>query len=143
MCVRVPAKLLVLVAGMVPAPGESAEEMFANTGWQQADHDDPSTVAIFYHDVSPSLAAEAMSRGRDQSDTPGREPWPLSGWPDVPTRYLLCRNDRFFQATWVRRVVRDRLDITPDEIDSGHCPALSRPHELADRLESYWAAIAK
>ena len=33
-CVRVPAKLLVLVAGMVPAPGESAEEMFANTAWQ-------------------------------------------------------------------------------------------------------------
>ena len=83
-----------------------------------------------------------MSKGRDQSDTPGKEPWPLPGWPDVPTRYLLCRNDRFFPPAWVRRVVRDRLDITPDEIDSGHCPALSRPHELADRLEGYWAAIA-
>ena len=142
-CDRVPAKLLVLVAGMVPAPGESAEEMFANTGWQPEDRGDSSTVAVFYHDVSPALAAEAMSRGRDQSDTPGKEPWPLPGWPDVPTRYLLCRNDRFFPPTWVRRVVRDRLDITPDEIDSGHCPALSRPHELADRLETYWAAITE
>ena len=36
-CDRIPAKLLVLVAGMVPAPGESAEEMFANTGWQPED----------------------------------------------------------------------------------------------------------
>ena len=141
-CERLPAKLLVLVAGMVPAPGESAEEMFANTGWQPEDRGDSSTVAVFYHDVSPSLAAEAMSRGRDQSETPGKEPWPLPKWPDVPTRYLLCRNDRFFPSEWVRRVVHDRLAITPDEIDSGHCPALSRPHELADRLESYWAAVA-
>ena len=34
-CDRVSARLLVLVAGMVPSPGESAEEMFSNTGWQQ------------------------------------------------------------------------------------------------------------
>jgi hypothetical protein len=34
-------------------------------------------------------------------------------------------------------VVHDRLGITPDEIDAGHCVALSRPHELADRLDSY------
>ena len=27
--------------------------------------------------------------------------------------------------------------IEPDEIDSGHCPALSRPRELAERLEAY------
>ena len=141
-CDRVPAKLLVLVAGMVPMPGESAEEMFANTEWQPEDSGDSGTVAVFYHDVSPALAAQAVSRGRDQSDTPGKEPWPLPGWPDVPTRYLLCLNDRFFPPTWVRRVVRDRLDITPDEIDSGHCPALSRPRELADQLESYWAVIA-
>ena len=29
------------------------------------------------------------------------------------------------------------LGITPDEIDGGHCVALSRPSELADRLEAY------
>jgi hypothetical protein len=38
-----------------------------------------------------------------------------------------------------RRVARERLGITPDEIDGGHTPALSRPHELADRLEAYAA----
>src|SRR5262245_8137451 len=31
---RVNARLIVLVAGMVPAPHESAEEMFATTAWQ-------------------------------------------------------------------------------------------------------------
>lgn len=140
-CDRRPAKLLVLVAGMVPSPGESAEEMFANTNYRQREQKDSSTRAVFYHDVPSRLATEALARGRDQSGTPGKEPWPLAAWPDVPTRYLLCRNDRFFPSTWVRRVVRDRLGVMPDEIESGHCPALSRPRELAERLESYRAAL--
>lgn len=136
-CHRVPAKLLVLVAGMVPTPGETAQQMFANTGYEQPKQEDPSDLAVFYHDVPPHLAAEATRRGRTQSSTPGNEPWPLAAWPDVPARYLLCRNDRLFPRAWVRRLVRDRLGITPDEIDSGHCPALSRPRELVDRLEAY------
>lgn len=78
-----------------------------------------------------------MQRSRRQSDAPGKEPWPLDSWPDVPTRYLLCRQDRMFPAEWMREVVRARLGIEPDEIDSGHCPALSRPRELAARLEAY------
>jgi len=75
------------------------------------------------------------------SDTPGKEPWPLSAWPDVPTRYLLCLDDRLFPPAWVRRVVRARLRITPDEIDSGHTPALSHPSELVRRLEAYRRAL--
>jgi pimeloyl-ACP methyl ester carboxylesterase len=138
-CDRVPARLLVLVAGMVPAPGESAEAMFANTGYALAEPDDPGDLAVFYHDVDPTLAAEALAKGRRQSETPGKEPWPLAAWPDVPTRYLLCRDDRFFPPAWVRRVVRDRLGIIPDEIDSGHTPALSHPGELVRRLEGYRA----
>lgn len=65
-----------------------------------------------------------------------REPWPLEAWPDIPTRFVLCRHDRFFPADWLRGVVRDRLGIVPDEIDAGHTPALSQPRELTDRLES-------
>ena len=78
-----------------------------------------------------------MRRGRNQSDTPGREPWPLGAWPDVPTRFLLCRRDRLLPADFLRRVVRERLGITPDEIDAGHCVALSQPTELAERLDAY------
>jgi pimeloyl-ACP methyl ester carboxylesterase len=135
---RIDASLIVLVAGMIPLPGESAEEMFANTGWQPEALADTSTIALFYQDVPPDLAAEAVARGgRRQSDTPGSEPWPLSGWPDIPTRFVLCRNDRFFPAAWLRPIVHERLGITPDELDSGHCPALSRPRELAELLERY------
>jgi pimeloyl-ACP methyl ester carboxylesterase len=139
-CARVPVDLLVLVAGMIPAPGETGEEWWVNTGWEQAarEHDD-SPTAVFLHDVPPELAAEALKRGRDQAGTPMLEPWPLDAWPDVPTKFLLCRDDRMFPAEWMRRVVEERLGITPDEIDGGHAPYLSRPKELAERLEAYVA----
>jgi len=41
----------------------------------------------------------------------------------------------------MRRVVKERLGITPDEMDGGHLPALSRPKELVDRLEAYRAEL--
>jgi pimeloyl-ACP methyl ester carboxylesterase len=133
---RIRARLIVLVAGMVPLPGESADEMFEHTGWHMAEGD---TVALFYHDVPEELAREAMSHGRRQSATAGSEPWPLAAWPDIPTRVVIGGQDRFFPPSWLGRVVRERLEIEPDVIDGGHCPALSRPTELADLLERYLA----
>ena len=104
---------MVLVAGMIPLPGEKGEEWSANTGHASAAREretaDTTEIAIFYHDVPPALAAEALSRGRDQADAPGLEPWPLDAWPDVPTKYLLCRDDRFFPADWMRGVVHERV----------------------------------
>jgi hypothetical protein len=55
----------------------------------------------------------------------------------VPTRFVLCTEDRALPADFMRRVVTNRLDIAPDEIASGHCVALSRPKELAALLEGY------
>ena len=112
--------------------------MFSNTGWQP----DPTAtdeLETFYNDVPPALARQAIALGRRQSDTPGREPWPMPAWPHIPIRFVLGRNDRFFTAAWLRGVVRDRLGIEPDEIDSGHCAALSRPQELAQLLHEYVA----
>jgi len=91
------------------------------------------------HPDLDQAAMEAVRRWRDQSNTPWERPWPLAAWPAVPTRFLLCRDDRVFPAAFLRRVVRERLGIAPDEIDGGHYVALSRPRELADRLEAYRA----
>lgn len=132
---RARADRLVLVAAMIPQPGETAGEMFEATGWRMPRNEDSRDVAVFYHDVDPDLAAEAMSRGR--RDAGADEPWPLPAWPSVPTHFIVCRNDRFFAADWLRGVVRDRLGIEPDELDSGHTPALSHPTELVDLMESY------
>jgi pimeloyl-ACP methyl ester carboxylesterase len=144
---RLPIELIVLVAAMVPAPGERADEWWANTGYgqaaqEQAGDDEGAAgdeIATFYQDVDPALAAEALSKGRDQADVP--EPLPLEAWPNVPTRFLLCLQDRMFPAAWLRQVVRERLGFEPDEIDCGHTPALSRPQELTARLEAYRAEL--
>ena len=140
-CDRTAVELLVLVAAMIPSPGEPAGEWWANTGYEQEDREEyGDELATYFHDVPPELAAEALKRERDQSGTPMREPWPLEAWPEVPTRFLLCRDDRLFPAAFMRRVARERLGIAADEIDGGHCVALSRPQELAERLDGYYAS---
>jgi pimeloyl-ACP methyl ester carboxylesterase len=135
-CDRTPVEQLVLVAGLIPVPGEAGRDWWTNTGYESP-AESYDVVGTFYHDVPPELAAEALERSRAQSDTPSLEPWPLEAWPDVDTRFLLCRNDRLLPADFLRRVVRERLGFAPDEIESGHCPALSRPKELAERLDAY------
>jgi pimeloyl-ACP methyl ester carboxylesterase len=140
-CDRVAAELLVLVAGMIPSPGEAPEDWWANTRYErEVREQDDDVIATYYHDVPPELASEALKRERAHpSATSMREPWPLQAWPAVPTRLLLCRDDRLFPVAFLRRVADERLGITPDEIGGGHCVALSRPKELADRLEAYLA----
>lgn len=94
-CGRVPVALVVLVAAMVPHPGEAPGGWWANTGWDEAHR------------------ALAVEQGR-----------PTDGDFDL-------------EAEFLRRVVRERLGFAPDETDGGHLSALSRPHELAARLDAY------
>jgi pimeloyl-ACP methyl ester carboxylesterase len=131
-CARRPVELVVLVAGMIPSPGELFADWWKNTAYEATGYDD-----VFYHDVPPELAAEARRREGEESSKALGEPWPLQAWPDVPTRYLLCRDDRMFPAAWARRHARERLGIEADEIDGGHYITLSRPLELAERLSAY------
>ncbi|MGD9705980.1 MAG: alpha/beta hydrolase, partial [Acidimicrobiia bacterium] len=71
-CDRLPVQLLVLVAAMVPLPGESPGDWWANTGHEEAmrrhaeaDGREPGfgdPAAMFLHDLPPDVAAEAMTR---------------------------------------------------------------------------------
>jgi len=68
-CQRTPVDLLVLLAGMIPLPGETPDDWWANTDYLQAqrkrdEHEGRPTddIAMFYHDVPPDLAAEALRR---------------------------------------------------------------------------------
>jgi hypothetical protein len=45
--------------------------------------------------------------------------------------------DRLFPLGFMRELALERLGIAADVIDTGHLPALSRPDELAPRLENY------
>jgi len=145
---RLPTAVLVLLAGMIPAPGEAPADWWDHTGYREAvrrqaardggrtGHDDP--YVSFYHDVPRALAEESMGRERAHpSEASMAAPWPLAAWPDVPTRFVVCTQDRFFPPDFLRRLAAERLDVTPDEIAGGHCVALSRPKEVADILEGY------
>lgn len=144
---RLPVEVLVLVAGMIPAPGERPADWWENTGHGQAvqeqarrdggltGSDDP--FVAYYHDVPRDLAEQALGRERGESETAYNSPWPLDAWPAVPTRFVVCSEDRFLPAEFMRRVVAERLGIVPDEIAAGHCVALSRPRDLASLLDGY------
>ena len=138
-CERLPVDLMILLAAMVPRPGESGGDWWINTGHAEARGPDASDdpVEIFLHDVPDDVVRESEAHVWPQSGAPFADPWPLDAWPDVPTRFLLCRDDRFFPADFQRRVVRERLGFEPDEMDGGHLPALARPDELAQRLLAY------
>jgi pimeloyl-ACP methyl ester carboxylesterase len=148
-CERVPVDLLVLLNAMVPAPGETAGEWWANTGQAAARaefavaHGRPVQAEIdliedFFHDVPADVTAAAMAQGEQpEAGIVFTQPWPLQKWPDVATRFLQGRDDRLFPLEFQRRVVRERLGITLDEMPGGHLVALSQPRELADRLEAY------
>jgi pimeloyl-ACP methyl ester carboxylesterase len=149
LCDRVDVRMLILVAPMIPAPGESPGAWWSNTGQIAARREqeaaagrDPDAeldvITAFMHDVPPPVVAEAFARAEPrQSDTPFAEPWPLDAWPDVPTTVIAARHDRLLPLPFMRRLARDRLGIAADVIETGHLPALSQPSELADRLETH------
>jgi pimeloyl-ACP methyl ester carboxylesterase len=138
---RIPVEPMIVVAAMVPRPGEAPGEWWANTGHVFPEPFDP--VEVFCHDLPSALTAEAGDHARAQSSTPFEKPWPLAAWPNVPTRFLLCRNDRFVPAGFQRRVVAERLGIEPDEMVGGHPPALGRPRDLVQRLEAYRGELVR
>jgi pimeloyl-ACP methyl ester carboxylesterase len=145
---RSAAALQVFVAGMVPRPGETAEEWMVAVGWSDAVRElgradggltgSPDPLVAFHHDVPAGLSAEALLRERPTAERLGRTPWPLPALQTVPSRYVVTTRDRFLPPAVQRRVAADRLGISdPDEVDAGHCAPLSRPEELARLLVGF------
>lgn len=144
---RIGAEALVLVAAMIPAPGETPAAWWTNTGHGRAvaeqskldggltGSEDP--FVTYYHDVPRDLAELALSKARDESEVAYNTPCPLDEWPAVPTKCILCTEDRLFPSAFMRRLAAERLGLVSDEVAAGHYVALSRPRELASLLASY------
>ncbi len=145
--------LIVLINAMIPLPGETGNQWWANTRRKEAEQAyyasvglPPETsddeVAVYMHDVPPEVAEEAANHLPGQSMTPMEQPWPLDSWPNVPTRVLIGRDDRLFPAAFQLRVAKERLGLDGEVIEGGHMMALSRPRQVADRLEDYRREVA-
>jgi len=133
-CPRADVRMLILVAPMLGAPGETGAECWAQH--EGASEIDVKTTLL--HDVPEEVVADLFARGEPaQSTAPFGKAWPLEAWPDVPTRVLAGRNDRLFPFEPMRRLARERVGVEADAIDTGHVPALAKPAELAQRLDAY------
>lgn len=139
-CTLVDAAALIYVSGMVPRPGEPPGDWWSATGCAAAQrtaaeaggYDPDDMDALFYNGVDSALIAGVVER--DQSETPMSAPWPADALPDLPTRFVLFRDDRFFPEGFMRAVVAQRLGIEPDVTPGGHMAMLSHPVELVDQL---------
>jgi hypothetical protein len=148
-CEQFQAGLLVLVNAMIPRPGETPGEWWANTGHAEArrrqhvregrEADAPFDPLVdFFHDVPKPVIDDAWAQGEPrQSDTVFTSRCTFKQWPAVATRVLVGRDDRFFPAEFQRRVARERLGTDVDEMPGGHLVALSQPKELSSRLTAY------
>lgn len=139
-CPRVGAAELIYASAMIPRPGECPGDWWSATGCVAAQreaadaggYDADDAVALYYNGVDPAVIAAEIER--PQSETPALKPWPAQALPQVPTRFLLFRDDRFFPERFMRRVVADRLGIEPEAMPGGHMAMLSHPVELVDLL---------
>jgi pimeloyl-ACP methyl ester carboxylesterase len=146
---RRPVGKLVYIAALVPKPGLSMTEQFesgekaivsdqgrelSEDGSQSYWTDRAAAIEAMYHDCAPQDAEWAWSNLRPQSRAAQNEVCPLDELPDVPSAYIVCRDDRLASTEWGRRTARERLGAEVLEIDGGHSPFLSRPGELAEVL---------
>lgn len=145
-CARVPVRLLVLVNAMIPLPGETAGDWWDHTRWESARvaaaqaGGYPAEFDLdtyFLHDVPAEVAADGEAHAYPEADIAFGQPCAIERWPDVPTRVIAGRDDRFFPLEFQRRIARARLGADVDEVPGGHLAALSRPAELAGQLAGY------
>ncbi|WUJ73825.1 alpha/beta hydrolase [Kribbella soli] len=129
-CDRIPVREFVLVAGMVPLPGERISQWWGNTGYESTEGE----VDTFFHDLPAELAGEAHRQLRSQSDRPMNDPCPIERWPAVPTRGAIATGDLLFPPDFLRRVTQERLGFLPDEVPGGHFPMLGQPVAVVDYL---------
>lgn len=149
---RLAVRELVFLCALVPLPGASvaddlysAEDTFAPEWPALASHlvrdgdgatSWPEALAIdaFYHDCDRPLAVHAAQQLRRQASLPALDPCPLTTYPDVPARAIVCVDDRVLTADSCARLAEERLDATVIRMSGGHSPMLAQPKALVDAL---------
>jgi pimeloyl-ACP methyl ester carboxylesterase len=147
-----PIRRMVFLAAFLPSPGKSANDQRATEAidgrvppktaeWTDLGNDvwmvGPNTATeLFFHDAPAAAARWATQRLRPQSYRVLSEITPLTAWPDVESRSIVCRDDRALNPDWVRAASRERLGVEAIELGGAHSPFLTRPNELAQVLDS-------
>jgi pimeloyl-ACP methyl ester carboxylesterase len=137
---RFPLRRLIYLAPLIAYPGRSLESQLkkGNDNILLVDHlPDPTanrTDAFKYwlHDCDPDIASWASTRFSKQHYAKLiSEVTPLKTIPETNTSVIICKNDRLINSSNLEQMSKSLLKIEALSIDSGHCPQLSRPQELA------------
>ncbi len=100
--------------------------------------DEAVLMEVFYQDCQPDIMRWALSKRRlQQSMAYIFEANPLQALPNVDCKYIFCTDDLIISPAWSRYAARKRLGIEAIELPGGHCPHLSRPHDLASILTNH------
>ncbi len=140
-----PVARLVYLASVIPLPGESFISQVQNDpAMYRPDFlrvRPPIDAAVaqhyLFHDCAPDIIPWAVSTLRMMYAKQAIiEKSPLTKWPQLPSSYISCTEDRTINPDWWERAARERLRTEPIRIDAGHAPFVSRSKELAEALAS-------
>lgn len=138
-------RIVYLAAGML----EVGESLLGSAGgvppswWEIHEHDvldggyikvaEAEARDVFYADVDPTLAQEAITRLVPASYSSQTGPVSAAAWHTIPSTYIICTADNaippFAQEAMAQRAKRAH------RLDSSHSPFLSMPVELAALLK--------
>jgi pimeloyl-ACP methyl ester carboxylesterase len=139
----VPLRALVFVNAMIPVPGETAGDWWANTGSIDARaaaakaggyREEFDEQEYFLHDVPAEVIDDGAQHRYSESDAVFGSVCDFERWPDIAMRVAAGAGDRMFPVEFQRRVARERLGLEADVLPGGHLIALARPRPLADYL---------
>ncbi len=142
-------RLLVFLAAVIPEPGKSVRDQFADDpsmfspAWIEAGARwfDPSqreslSREFLFHDCDEDTISWALPTVVAIDSRPlVTQPAPPIQWPTLATASIVATEDRTLSPAWIRRTTRRLLQTEPIEIQAGHCPHVSRPTEIAGILE--------
>jgi len=99
---------------------------------------DPQLALRFlFHDCDPQDRQWALGTLRLFNPGPAVYQHPADALPaGIARAAIVPAADRTLRPGWMRQAARQRLGTEPVPIDTGHCPHVSRPRELADLLTS-------
>ena len=137
---------LVFLTAAIPRLGisfldqfQAEREVMFNPEWigQDPANDDQAALDFLFHDCEPDVARWALTtRTSWYPDGLYKEVSPLTSWPDVPSSYIVCTEDRTFRSEWCRGAARELLGVEAIALPGGHCPQVSRPRRLAEVLST-------
>jgi pimeloyl-ACP methyl ester carboxylesterase len=143
-------RALVIVAGFVPQSGDDwaaatsiapvAPAFLAcqrkDAAGAALDLDVKEAAPLLWHDVAPGIAAAAAVRIRAQPIEPFKSA-KIGGTAEalrkIPRSLLLATKDRVLLPAGLRAMA-ERAGVAVEEVATGHCPFLSAPKLVADRL---------